>query len=120
MSFTYHPNTNEMLDDSRSGSKNHRTAVFIDLTATAAPAYLGDRVKRLCESFRPPSTGMMVDLYGVDGTRIIRIDEGTTQITSYASAQPDFQFPASSLTRWAREQGYQMVLFALPAGYGLE
>lgn len=117
--FIYSPSSNTVLDDTQAGEKTHRTALFFDLTAVNHPKYLNDRVRRLLESMNPPGLGMMIDAYGVDGKKIIRIPTGVVNIISEVADDciSDEAIPVSELNQWAAEKGYQMVLFALPAGY---
>jgi len=106
------------LDTTYAGSKKHRTAVFVDATAESVnkSAYLGDRVKRLLESFNPPGSGMMSDRYAVIGEKLYRITDGATII---AGAGEIGGFNAQLLSNWAAKQSYDLTIIVTSPGRAL-
>lgn len=97
-----------------STERNHRTALFVDVgdTAQSAPNFIGDRVQRLLQSLN--GDGIKTDVFAARGSAIQRVKANTLMLNDLPNN--DKLLCIDDMSEWAAAEGYEQVLFSIPAG----
>jgi hypothetical protein len=91
--------------------RQHRTAVFLDITAVAAKDDYVERIKRFAYSFNHNET-IKAHVFLVLGNRIFPYKTYKNAVKSFMHEADTKPLAAAKLEQWATAEGYSLVVFA--------